>query len=625
MNTAAVDSKLPASQSNDPVHSSTSSQNTRETIESIVVAFILAFLFRAFVAEAFVIPTGSMAPTLMGAHKDIVCEICGKQYQASASDEFDSEAGTKSGRLMIGSTCSICRGINAYDLVGNRNHATFSGDRILVSKFDYVLNSPERWDVFVFKFPQKARMNYIKRLVGLPGESLLIRGGDVYVRGKDDQSWTIARKPPDKIKAMRQIVDDTHFQASRLVQQGWPSPWQPWSLDGVADRWSVEQTEDQWSAKLEPSDNEQLLRYYHKVLSEQQWEEVLNGQPLPEIAPKQSQLITDYLAYNSSFEASRNALMDAEGNWTDGIDSDLRPMEWLVERNRKHRINGGGGNQGVHWVGDLVGDFDVEIASDSGTLLLDLVEFGIHFRCQIDVATGETELFATQDGERLPLFGKATSAHGQSKLQGSGSYHVEMANVDDQLVVWVNGSVVSFDQPTTYDSYRFRSEVDRRPYYLDSDPLDAAPLGIGGKNLAMHVKRAKVHRDIYYIAIRGNSYSDYRLNSPAHARSMIPDRAAREEVGSAVQAIFEIYRHPEWWQDTELFRQRGELSFVLGEAQYFPMGDNSSHSSDARAWFGHHYVEEKYLLGKALLVFWPHTWNTPVPFTPNISRMGLIR
>ncbi|MDP7301684.1 MAG: S26 family signal peptidase, partial [Pirellulaceae bacterium] len=48
-------------------------QTTRETIESVVVAVVLAFLFRAFVAEAFVIPTGSMAPTLQGRHLDIYC------------------------------------------------------------------------------------------------------------------------------------------------------------------------------------------------------------------------------------------------------------------------------------------------------------------------------------------------------------------------------------------------------------------------------------------------------------------------------------------------------------------------------------------------------------------------
>ena len=43
----------------------------RETIESIAIAFVRAFLFRTFEAEAFVIPTGSMAPTLQGRHKDV--------------------------------------------------------------------------------------------------------------------------------------------------------------------------------------------------------------------------------------------------------------------------------------------------------------------------------------------------------------------------------------------------------------------------------------------------------------------------------------------------------------------------------------------------------------------------
>ena len=59
----------------------------RETIESVAIAFILAFLFRTFEAEAFVIPTGSMAPTLMGRHKDVVCPKCGYPYQVSASEE----------------------------------------------------------------------------------------------------------------------------------------------------------------------------------------------------------------------------------------------------------------------------------------------------------------------------------------------------------------------------------------------------------------------------------------------------------------------------------------------------------------------------------------------------------
>lgn len=63
----------------------------RETIESVVVAFVLAFLFKTFEAEAFVIPTGSMAPTLLGRNKDVVCPKCGTHLTIGASDEVQPE------------------------------------------------------------------------------------------------------------------------------------------------------------------------------------------------------------------------------------------------------------------------------------------------------------------------------------------------------------------------------------------------------------------------------------------------------------------------------------------------------------------------------------------------------
>ncbi len=195
----------------------------RETVESIIVAFILAFLFRAFVAEAFVIPTGSMAPTLMGAHKDTVCEHCGALYQSTASSEFDNEnRNSYTDYVAVASTCAMCRATNAFDLAGQANHATFSGDRILVSKFDYLFRDPKRWDVFVFKYPEEARMNYIKRLVGLPGEHLQIEGGDVYTRGEPSEPWRLARKPADKALAMMQVVSDTKHLPKDLVAVAGP-------------------------------------------------------------------------------------------------------------------------------------------------------------------------------------------------------------------------------------------------------------------------------------------------------------------------------------------------------------------------------------------------------------------
>ena len=48
-----------------------SDRGVRETIESVIVAIVLALVFRAYEAEAFVIPTGSMAFSLQGQHRDL--------------------------------------------------------------------------------------------------------------------------------------------------------------------------------------------------------------------------------------------------------------------------------------------------------------------------------------------------------------------------------------------------------------------------------------------------------------------------------------------------------------------------------------------------------------------------
>jgi signal peptidase I len=107
----------------------------REYSESIVVAVAIALLLRAFVIEAFQIPSGSMIPTL---------EI---------------------------------------------------GDHIFVSKFAYgvgipftdkkilSLHGPRRGDVIVFKYPLGPETDYIKRVVGLPGDLVEIRRNEIFING----------------------------------------------------------------------------------------------------------------------------------------------------------------------------------------------------------------------------------------------------------------------------------------------------------------------------------------------------------------------------------------------------------------------------------------------------------
>lgn len=165
------------------------------------MAFILAFVFRAFVVEAFVIPTGSMAPTLLGQHADVTCPQCGYQFNADVGKAANSPVGAAYSTTL---TCSMC----SYPIKTNAARQTRPGDRILVHKFIYNFSEPKRWDVVVFKNPSNPQDNFIKRLVGLPNEKLCIIDGNVYTQplDKPDTPWQIQRK------ADREVVQRTVWQ-----------------------------------------------------------------------------------------------------------------------------------------------------------------------------------------------------------------------------------------------------------------------------------------------------------------------------------------------------------------------------------------------------------------------------
>lgn len=159
----------------------TSRDSVRDTIDSIVVAFILAFVFRAFIVEAFIIPTGSMAPSLYGKHGQHRCSNCNYTYAFGIDESTVQQAFTL--------TCPNCG--HFRDLVGGPRQATLvdSGDRILVLKWPYDIArewlGPRRWSVVVFKNPADGKQNYIKRLLGMPGEVLQIVDGDIYAAPAD--------------------------------------------------------------------------------------------------------------------------------------------------------------------------------------------------------------------------------------------------------------------------------------------------------------------------------------------------------------------------------------------------------------------------------------------------------
>jgi signal peptidase I len=228
----------------------------RDTIESVVVAFILALTFRAFVVEAFIIPTGSMAPTLLGAHGRVGCEQCGHSFAIDATGINDPNERT---------VCPMCWFPQAAGL------QPAAGDRILVQKYVYPLTPPRRFDVIVFRNPQARnedgtagpKTNFIKRLIGLPDEQLLFLDGDVLVR-RAGEPWRIARKTDadanPRWERIQRAVWQPIYHSERLPLDGGDSPargrnfvWTvPWQPDRPAD-WDVANRRSYAFAGGEPS------------------------------------------------------------------------------------------------------------------------------------------------------------------------------------------------------------------------------------------------------------------------------------------------------------------------------------------------------------------------------------
>jgi signal peptidase I len=83
------------------------------------------------------------------------------------------------------------------------------GDRILVNHLSYMLQSVQRGDIVVLRYPLDPRLDYIKRVIGLPGDVVRIRGGFVSVNGSVLEEPYISQ--PDPRGALEVKVEPDHF------------------------------------------------------------------------------------------------------------------------------------------------------------------------------------------------------------------------------------------------------------------------------------------------------------------------------------------------------------------------------------------------------------------------------
>jgi len=178
------------------------------TLESLIITFALVLAWRAFVMEAYRIPTGSMAETLMGAHFFLRCSQCGYKYDYGFVPERYGLPQDVIPRGSVREVTSRCPNCGHYQPAGGTMPIA-NGDRILVLKCIYQFFEPKQWDIVVFKDPRDPAINLIKRLVGRQGETVEIIDGDVYIDGR------ISRKPPRVQNEMWMPVYDNDYQPAR--------------------------------------------------------------------------------------------------------------------------------------------------------------------------------------------------------------------------------------------------------------------------------------------------------------------------------------------------------------------------------------------------------------------------
>lgn len=149
----------------------------RKLVDTSVCLALALIVVGAWLAAPFAVVSGSMTPTLLGPHRAFNCDRCGKR------NAFAVEVPVITG---FRPACRACGAPGPQlDLI-----RIAPGDRMLVDHTALLFREPRRWEVVALRLPETASRIAVKRIVGLPGESVELRDGEAYIDGK------LAPKPP---------------------------------------------------------------------------------------------------------------------------------------------------------------------------------------------------------------------------------------------------------------------------------------------------------------------------------------------------------------------------------------------------------------------------------------------
>ncbi len=456
---------------------------------------ILVGLFRTFLAGGYMIETGSMAPCLMGDHRQVVCPAC--RYS------FAVEGVAKS----IKAVCPNC----GQNHIAVEKFPRNEGDHLLVHRALFEFRRPRRWEVVVFRNPNKPTQAYVKRLVALPGESLQIIDGDIYIGG------TLRAKGYATQRGIGIPVYDHDFRPSNNEPD-----WQP--------RWVIEsqeagQPESGWketggkfrfSTKKQDHASELAWVYYRNWVRRggmhttkvqlTHWPESLE-RPQSGFGCITFEEDAQTLVCRGAlpFE-QRNQLLAATR------DPDFRgAIQRLYEESHVAPVTDGYGynrghdGQGRHEVRDLMFTANVSLHDGPGTFVVAITDGTEEFHCLFDLAQKQVRLIHTRTGRAM-----RTAPLSDELLHGP--VRVDVSLMDRQVLLAVGGKLAF--KPLSYGAPVERGPTPRRP------------VRFGAAGTEVEVSSLRLFRDVYYsddighhaieapVQLQSNQYFVLGDNSP---------------------------------------------------------------------------------------------------------------
>ncbi|MDD4891411.1 MAG: S26 family signal peptidase, partial [Phycisphaerae bacterium] len=455
------------------------------------------------------------------------------------------------------------------------------GDKILVFKFPYLHRDPDRWDVVVFYNPANPEENFIKRLIGRPGEAVQILDGDIYVGRADDPAgkMEIQRKPPQVQQTLwRGVYLNDFFPDRRDDEKTFPH-WQPAE---AKTGWVPRKRQFDYNPPAAaPADD--------RLVFEPDWLRL--G-------------FVDYYSYNGYPSSGAVGFLNVV--W------DLR-VEFVVT----FKQAGGSVSASMNHhstdhspaAGDTRPRFVATFHQDGKVELRQFVDGS---KTQV----GQTETF------KLPAFPLNVGVP------------VALQDVDYQASAWVDGKQ-RVTKNWTPDLYSLRQEEPRRTYVPKSERPEREPsetptvcIQADGAH-PLELRHVNLYRDVYYTTRTGGTRSGWiNRGSPSSAEQIVKLKKWNPDGEDPNDEFFVMGDNSPSSSDGRLWKYDGALNntyWHLVESGRLKLDEHNDRLPDSVYEYGR--VPRDHLIGRAFFVYWPAALplaGSGLPAVPNVGRMRLI-